>query len=212
MILKTPKKVITPEEYMDHFQAIGGLCYQWALLDSALTYLIEYLSELEEKTTACLLSASRDTSQKCEIARRLSVLKVPHGPWRDCLLNTLSVIQNKMCDLRNRTVHDEWELGESQITRITRSVKMPLNSEQVREIVYESKTPVELGEIDKLVEDVSTIMIGVVIMASQFRKERAKLQTLKAPEPLLLLYKRYFPKPTRKSGPKPKPPKKSSPK
>lgn len=91
MALKAPKKIITPEEQLGHFQAVGGLCYQWSLLDRSLAILIEYLSETQDKTIACLLSTSNDTSQRCEIASRLAILKVPNGRWRDCLLNTLSL-------------------------------------------------------------------------------------------------------------------------
>ena len=210
MALTASKKIITPEELLEHFQAVGGLCYQWALLDRTLTFLIEYLSETEEKTIACLLSTSHDTSQRCEIARRLAILKTPDGPWRDCLLNTLSVVQNKMCDLRNRTVHDEWNFDETQILRVTRAVKTPKNSNQVRELIYEKITPVEIGEIDAFVEDVTKALLGIIIMASQFRSDRTKLSTLKGPEPLLLLYRQYFPEPTRKSDLKPKRPPRSS--
>ena len=193
MALKGTQKEIDPEEYLGHFQAVGGLCYQWSLLDRSLALLIEYLSEIDEKTIACLLSTSNDTSQRCEIAGRLAVLKIPNGPWRDCLLNTLSIIQNKMCDLRNRTVHDEWSLGQTQILRVTRAVKTPKNSNQVRELIYEKITSVELGEIDKFVEDVTTTVLGLIIMSSQFREKRSTLTTLEAPAPLLLLYKKYFP-------------------
>ena len=96
MSSKPSKKMITPQDYLEHAQAIGGLCYQWSILERALVLLIEFLSGLDDKSIACLLSTSRDTSQRCEIASRLAVLKIPHGPWRDCLLNTMSVIQNKM--------------------------------------------------------------------------------------------------------------------
>ena len=205
MVSKTPKRLITPEEeHLGHFQAIGGLCYQWALLDRALLLLIEYLSEMDEKTIACLMSASNDTSKRSEISSRLVVLRVADGPWRNCLLNILSTIQNKMCEIRNRTVHDEWHLGEAEILRVTRAVKSPKNSNQVRELVYEKITSVAIGEIDSFVEDVTTTLIGILIMASEYRKQKKTLQTLEAPRPLLLLYKKYFPMPTQKSAPKPK--------
>lgn len=199
-----------PENYLEHAQSIGGLCYQWSILESALVLLIEYLSGLDDKTTACLLSTSRDTSQRCEIASRLAILKVPHGPWRTCLLNTLSVIQNKMCEKRNRTVHDEWQFSENQILRINRAVKMPMDSEKVRQLVYETKTPVEVGEIEILIKEITIALLGITIMASQYRAKESSLKTLEPPEPLLQLYKDYFPEPIRKSAPKPKRQPKSS--
>jgi hypothetical protein len=169
MSSKPSKKVITSQDYLDHAESIGGLCYQWSILDRTLELLIQYLSGLDEKTTACLLSTSRDTSQRCEIASRLAVLKVSNCPWRDCLLNALSVIQNKMCEKRNRTIHDEWEFSETRILRVTRAVKMPMDSEQVRQLVYETKTPVEIGELDALIEDTTIALMGIVIMAAQVR-------------------------------------------
>ena len=65
-----------------------------------------------------------------------------------------------MCEKRNRTVHDEWQFDETQILRVTRAVKMPMNSEQVRQLVYETITPVEVGEIDEIIEDTNGCFNG----------------------------------------------------
>ncbi len=194
----------TREIYLDHAKGIGSICYFWSLLDMALVNLIQQLSTLDEKTTFCMLSTSRDTSQRCEIASRLVILKGPDCPWRDCLLDTLSVIQNKMCEKRNRIVHDEWSVENTEIFRTTRAVRMQMDSERVRQLTYETITPVQAGEIASFVKDISVALIGLIVTASDFRGKKSDLHTLKPLEPLLLLYKRYFPDKPQKSAPKPK--------
>lgn len=207
---KPPKEYLKRQDYLDHTEAIGELCCQWAFMDRILVVFIQIMANVEEKTISCLLSTSRDTSQRCEIATRLAILKAPNGPWRDCLLNSLSVIQNKMCDIRNRTVHDEWHFYETEILRVNRSVKALKNSKKVKELIYETTTPFDLKETKKFIEDIKIVMMGLGVMSSGFQGGTDAMKLLKPPQPLLLLYKRYFPEPNQKSAPKPKPPKKSS--
>lgn len=207
---KSPDEEPIEQDYLGHTSAIGELCRQWALLDRMLSLLIETMAGVEEKTLACLTSTSRDTSQRCEIATRLAILKAPDCPWRDCLLDTLSVIQNKMCEFRNRNVHDEWHFEKSEILRISRAVKTLKNSKKVRELIYETATPIKTDEIESFIHDIGVVMIGLAVMAPRFKGGKSVMKLLAPPQPLLLLYKRYFPEPTQKTCPKPKHQPKSS--
>lgn len=129
---KPPDEDIIEQDYVGHTSAIGELCRQWALLDRMLSLLIETMAGVEEKTLACLTSTSRDTSQRCEIATRLAILKAP------------------------------------------------------------------------------VVMIGLAVMAPRFKGGKSVMKLLAPPQPLLLLYKRYFPEPNQKTCPKPKRQPKSS--
>lgn len=195
-----------------HLAAIGGLCYNWAHLDNVIVLTIQTLSGCDDKTLACLLSTSRDTSQRCEIANKLLILNLEDGPWRDCAINTFKLIQNKFCDKRNRYVHDEWQFYEDDIIRTTRTVKIikaePLSPQTLS---YHANTPTRTKEIEDFVMDMVRATFGMAVISGQFQNQRHELKTLKPPEALLTLYKEYFPEQPPKKNPKQKAPPKSLP-
>lgn len=172
--------------------------------------MIEALSGCDEKTLACLLSTSRDTSQRCEIANKLLILKVDAGAWRDCACDTFRLIQNKFCERRNHYVHDEWEFFQDDILRTNRTVKIvKTQSRTPQTLSYYSSIVTQTKEIEDFVMDAVRLTFGIGVIFAQFQNQRHELKTLKPPAALLKLYKEYFPEqlpiktPKQKRPPKP---------
>ena len=199
------------DRIQQHLAAIGALCYNWSHLDNVIVLAIGYFSECDEETLACLLSTSKDTSQRCEIATKLLILRVGDGPWRKCACETFRLIQNKFCDKRNRLVHDEWEFHEDDIVRTTRAVRIAKSQAYRGEsLTYKALTLTQPKEIEDFVLELVQVTFGISILASQFEKQRNELQTLMPPEALQTLYKAYFPEPHPNKNPRPKQPQKAS--
>ena len=180
------------QNYQEHACAIGTICIQWALLDRTLDLLIEKIIGLDEPVTACLLSTSRDTSQKCEIAFRLSVQMVPDCAWRECLFETIKIIQNKFCQKRNRFVHDELEFSETAINQFSRRVSTTkLQAGESLKLIFETSTEVKTADLDLFIADVTLVIFGLAIMGSQLSNSHISITSLVPPNPLMLLIDRY---------------------
>lgn len=154
---------------MEHAEAVGSLCMFWAQLDLTLIVLIERLSELDEVTTACFTSTARDTSQRCEIARRLAFLKAPNDVWRDCLIGILSRIQNDLASKRNRYIHDDWEIKNDELIQFERRVKIQKpQAKEALKLFHLTPRTARPGEINDLTSLVIELLVHVIFLGQDF--------------------------------------------
>ena len=153
----------------EHGLAVGMLCMFWAQLDHTIVVLIERLLGLDEVTTACITSSARDTSHRCEIARRLVFLKAPNDDWRDCLTGILNRVQNELANKRNRYVHDDWTIENAELIQFERQVKiLKPQSREALKLIHSTPRTASTLEINNLSGLVIEMLIHIIFLGQGF--------------------------------------------
>jgi hypothetical protein len=105
-----------------HAFAIGALCMYTAVLDRSLKRLIEHLLDDSEEVVACITAGSDAVSQRCELVKRLCYLRSPNKEWRECVVGIMNVLLTGLLPLRNRAVHDDWDVTGDELLQYHRKV------------------------------------------------------------------------------------------
>jgi hypothetical protein len=156
---------LTHEQQLDmlneHARAVGMLCMYWSFLDRTISFVIERLLDQDEKTVACILTSANDTSQKCEMARRLAFLKAD-GPdwqeWRECMVGLLDHVQN-----------DRAFVGPDMLQFDRRAKIGKSQSFQPAKLVHISERRSKPSEIGALWQHVCSVFIAMGLMSDIYR-------------------------------------------
>ena len=182
-----PQELVTK-----HAQAIGLLCIYTASLDNAIVRLIERLSGQTSDETACFVEAAIDISQRCGIAKRFVLAKVSEPAWRDCVVGILNLVENQIAPRRNRCVHDDWYISESQMVRVNTRVKIktPQARQQPKLVFSESKVAT-VEEIHLVIEAAIEAAAHLSILSLSYEFHARNGTPLRAPPPLAILLSRH---------------------
>lgn len=142
--------------------AIGWVCMETAHIDKLVVDLITHLAGVDLEGTECLLSKSDRLDSRCEIAKRLLILRTPDGEWRDMALKVLEFVQNEVCPRRNRYVHDVWRFDDHP-TRVRRTAEAKRRqSRSPLEIVTTIECVVPIEDLHELVYACASIPSALV--------------------------------------------------
>jgi hypothetical protein len=102
-----------------HCLALGRLCVAWAFVDRQLNDLIQYMIGCSDASAASIATVADGTASRCNLIKLLNHERPISEGWTAALHKLISEIQ-EVAQVRNRYVHDRWELTDDSIVRIDR--------------------------------------------------------------------------------------------
>lgn len=159
----------------DHYLAIGGLCATWAVIDRQIDTLIGELLPAPMDKVASITTNMDTISARCEVAKRLIVLEYPHPQFRDWVLGLLQRVSGEIAPLRNRYVHDAWQIKEGVLLRHDKraSVKKP-QAHQEPVLVFDISHVTDPGEVGRLDECARFVMTGLALAIQDLERWRKR--------------------------------------
>lgn len=146
----------------EHYKAIGSLCATWAVIDRTLDELIAALLPASQDRVACITTTITDVAPRCEIIVRLITLDHPHPAFRDWLIALVRRVSGEIAPLRNRYVHDAWQLEEGQLVRFDRRAKVAkVQARHPPTLIFDTKHLTDVKEVSRLEECARFVMAGL---------------------------------------------------
>lgn len=96
----------------------------WSVIDHYLDKLLERLVNAPADKISAITTSASDTSQRCEMIKRLIVIENPGTEWRDWLIGLINRISGELAPARNRFIHDSWHIKDLKLIRIERRGKV----------------------------------------------------------------------------------------
>lgn len=163
----------------DFAKAIGYLCIATARLDYGVALLVQELSGVDEKTTACIL-ANDQLAKRCETAKRLILLKVSHSDWRDDATKALDVIINEIAPRRNRYIHDGWSFDAEGAQREDRSVKVSKTPHNGQTVTFNAKYSTPIDHLQEMIDVCEMAYTELTFIRRDYKVLKQTGQPLKA--------------------------------
>lgn len=162
--------------------AIGMLTIYWAALENSLLHVIERLLGTDDITASCIGTSLDKAAARATLIKRLvrRPNAAPSQEWADCISGMCDQIANQLGPSRNRLIHDEWHVRESEVVRLNRNVKIGKEGPRSPDtILSNSYAPSPVEEINNLTSRVIDTMLHLSMQALQFSTWR---KTGKPPE------------------------------
>jgi hypothetical protein len=154
-----------------HALSLGQLCMAWATLDGLIEALFEPLLACTPLQVSSILTNMDSIPSKCEVAKRLITNELPAGEYRDWVIAILARIVSEIAPLRNRYVHDHWEISQDGTVRIDKRAKIGKpQAHQATTLTFNSKHVAAPGEVDALRDKIGLM---IVIISDVGRNLRA---------------------------------------
>lgn len=177
-----------------HARAVGLLCIYMASLDSVVVRLIEHLSHADKNATACVVGSSPDISQRCEIAKRLAVLRAAGTSWERCVTGILNLISEALAPRRNRYVHDEWYVVENVMVRNDRRPRVKkVKSFETPRLVSERPRVAALTDVHAVTSKAVDAMIHLTMLGLAYKSSREGKSLGEPPRKAIALSNYTFP-------------------
>jgi hypothetical protein len=146
-----------------HSEALGALCVAFSGLDWSITGLYEPLLQCSEAQAACIVD--ENISHRCAVAVKLLHLEELPAEFVDWASALLHRADGELGSLRNRYVHDAYQISAEGTLRIKRRAELGKpQSHQRRQVTYNTKHPTTVGEIEHVSQRVSTV--GAALQAA----------------------------------------------
>jgi hypothetical protein len=161
-----------------HAMSLGRLCIAWAVLDRTVDGIFKPMLNCSDAQVASIVTNIENISSRCDILKRLITdSKVPraYAEWVIALLHRVS---GELAPLRNRYVHDSWDITHEEVTKIDKRAKITkAQSRQPDQLLFDTKDVTPTTEVDKLIAKVTLVMA----MLSFARFDLAHWQQTKLP-------------------------------
>jgi hypothetical protein len=165
-----------------HALQLGRLCISWSILDSYLDKIIAALIPASPDRVSAITTSASDTSQRCEMIKRLIVIENPGAAWRDWLIALINRVAAELSPTRNRYIHDNWHIKDLKLIRTDRRGKVgrPQAREDVQ-FTYDIEHVTDPSDVEKLISKTNLVWAMLAFAEYDLRHWRRKGQPL---EPL----------------------------
>jgi hypothetical protein len=180
----------TADTISNYATAIGMLTIYWAALENSLLTVIERLLETDQLTADSVGTSIEKAAARAALIQRLVRRpgKAPSAEWVDCVAGMCEQISNNLGPARNRLIHDEWNVSETYVTRINRSVKIgKMSAHSAKTLLSNKATPSHVTEIYELTSKVVHTMLHLSMLVLQYPKWRKTGEVPRVPEQAIQL-------------------------
>lgn len=144
-----------------HCLTLGKLCVTWAFVDRQLNDLLRAMLGCSEGAAASVSTSADSVGARINIIRLLNGERPISPDWTsafDTLLNSI----NNCAKLRNRFVHDRWELSDGGLVRIDRRArtKKPQSRKPIV-LEFDTEYVTDPGEVENLITKVGKIIFAL---------------------------------------------------
>lgn len=152
------------QRLLAHHMSLGELCMTWAALDHMVDALFAPLLQCSKGQVASVVTNVENLSSRCEILKRLIHLEAPSDQWREWFVALLDRVSNELAPLRNRYIHDYWDVKITGITRLDKRAK--IGKPQSREapiLTFNTKHVTDPQEVAKLNQRCVAVLVGLSV-------------------------------------------------
>ena len=169
-----------PKEVFAHQLALGRLCGVWAMIDRTLNELIAIVLDVTAADTACISTEIDNVAGRTRLLKKLLHAKNLPQWWLPMVVASLNRIETELSPLRNRCIHDSWEVTEVSLVRTDRRAFLKkLKAHDSDTLQYDIKHTMSAEDINALLSDCFIAMIalkGACRDIEQHRKSGALVQ------------------------------------
>lgn len=162
-----------------HAMSLGRLCMTWAALDRTLDRLFEPILRCEPSEVASILTNIENISSRCDILIRLLVNDAPGKEYRTWLTALIRRVSGELAPLRNRYVHDHWEVSDVQIIGTDKRAKIGKAQSRLPETLsFDTRHVTNPEDVDKLTARITAVLVGLAFAEIDLRQWRKTGQHL----------------------------------
>lgn len=175
---------ISKPSFDDHCLALGKLCVAWAFIDRQLNDLVQAMLGCSAAAAASVATITDSVAGRSKITRLLNAERPISDAWTDAF-HTLLKELDRVAQLRNRLVHDRWELTSEGLIRIDRRASTrKAQSRKPIVLEFDTEHATRPEEVTELISEIGKIAF-VLHCALRDQEDWRREATLVEP-PLLI--------------------------
>jgi hypothetical protein len=155
-----------------HSRKLGHICIAWAALDKSIDDMFPLLLGCSEAHAACILAEKIGT--RCEQLKKLLHLSNLDHDWTEWACALLARASGELAPLRNRYVHDLWQIQPKPVRLDRRAKIRKPQSHQKAEFAFNTEYPTGYKELERLSTCISTVSTALGVATESLQRWRAE--------------------------------------